>query len=40
MGPGAGHEGGTIVFAGPPRALVEAEGSLTGRHLAKRLAAA
>jgi excinuclease UvrABC ATPase subunit len=37
MGPGAGHDGGTIVFEGPPRELLEAEGSLTGRHLAERL---
>jgi excinuclease UvrABC ATPase subunit len=29
-----------IVFAGPPRDLVAAEGSVTGRHLAERLAAA
>jgi excinuclease UvrABC ATPase subunit len=27
-------------FAGPPRARVEAEGSITGRHLAERLVAA
>jgi excinuclease UvrABC ATPase subunit len=40
MGPGAGHDGGTIVFAGPPHELVHAEGSLTGRHLAERVAAA
>ena len=38
MGPGPGHDGGTVVFDGPPHALVEAEGSLTGRHLAERLA--
>jgi excinuclease UvrABC ATPase subunit len=38
MGPGAGHDGGRVVFAGPPHELVEAEGSLTGRHLAERLA--
>jgi excinuclease UvrABC ATPase subunit len=37
MGPGAGHDGGTIVFEGPPHELVAAEGSLTGRHLAERL---
>jgi excinuclease UvrABC ATPase subunit len=40
MGPGPGHDGGEVVFAGPPHALVDAEGSLTGRHLAERLAAA
>jgi excinuclease UvrABC ATPase subunit len=38
IGPGAGHDGGTVVFAGPPRALVDAEGSLTGRHLKEHLA--
>jgi excinuclease ABC A subunit len=37
MGPGAGHDGGSIVFEGPPRELLEAEDSLTGRHLAERL---
>ncbi|MDA0171613.1 excinuclease ABC subunit UvrA [Solirubrobacter taibaiensis] len=36
LGPGAGHDGGTIVFEGPPHALVAHEGSLTGRHLARR----
>ena len=40
IGPGPGNDGGTIVFEGPPHRLVEAEGSLTGRHLADRLAAA
>ncbi len=34
MGPGAGHDGGTVVFEGPPAALAAAEGSVTGRHLA------
>jgi excinuclease UvrABC ATPase subunit len=38
MGPGPGRDGGTVVFTGPPRALVDAEGSLTGRHLAQRVA--
>jgi excinuclease UvrABC ATPase subunit len=36
MGPGAGHEGGTVVFEGTPADLVEA-GTLTGEHLARRL---
>ncbi len=36
---GPGHDGGSVVFAGPPRALVDAEGSLTGRHLKEHLAA-
>jgi excinuclease UvrABC ATPase subunit len=39
IGPGAGHEGGTVVFAGPPSELVAAEHSLTGRHLREHLAA-
>ena len=39
IGPGPGRDGGSVVFAGPPRALVGAEGSLTGRHLSERLAA-
>ena len=37
MGPGAGHDGGTVVFEGPPHELVEADDSLTGRHLAERI---
>jgi excinuclease UvrABC ATPase subunit len=36
LGPGAGHDGGTVVFEGPPAALVKAKGSLTGEFLAKR----
>jgi excinuclease UvrABC ATPase subunit len=40
LGPGAGHDGGTIVFEGPPAELARADGSLTGRHLSRRLAAA
>jgi excinuclease UvrABC ATPase subunit len=38
LGPGAGHDGGRIVFEGPPDDLVRAEHSLTGRHLRRRLA--
>jgi len=34
LGPGAGHEGGRIVFEGTPAALVAARSTLTGRHLA------
>lgn len=34
LGPGAGHEGGSIVFEGTPRQLTEAE-TLTGEHLAR-----
>ena len=37
LGPGAGHDGGRIVFEGPPERLVDAEGSLTGVHLRRRL---
>jgi excinuclease UvrABC ATPase subunit len=38
MGPGAGHDGGRIIFEGPPADLVRSKGSLTGEHLARRLA--
>jgi excinuclease UvrABC ATPase subunit len=34
LGPGAGHDGGTIVFEGPPRDLVAERSTLTGQHLA------
>ncbi|WP_285727121.1 excinuclease ABC subunit UvrA [Psychromicrobium xiongbiense] len=38
LGPGAGHDGGTVVFEGTPADLVAGasagEGTLTGRHLA------
>ncbi|WP_431957860.1 ATP-binding cassette domain-containing protein [Nocardia lijiangensis] len=34
LGPGAGHEGGTIVFEGTPTDLVAARSTLTGEHLA------
>jgi excinuclease ABC A subunit len=34
LGPGAGHDGGTVVFEGPPTELVAERGTLTGRHLA------
>ncbi len=34
LGPGAGHDGGRVVFQGTPRALVEARSTLTGQHLA------
>ncbi len=33
LGPGAGHEGGRIVFEGPPAKLVATRGTLTGEHL-------
>jgi excinuclease UvrABC ATPase subunit len=38
LGPGAGRDGGQIVFEGPPAQLVEHPMSLTGRHLALRQA--
>jgi excinuclease UvrABC ATPase subunit len=34
LGPGAGHDGGRIVFEGTPAALVAACSTLTGQHLA------
>jgi excinuclease UvrABC ATPase subunit len=34
LGPGAGHDGGRIVFAGTPADLVGARATLTGEHLA------
>jgi len=39
MGPGAGHDGGRVIFEGTPAQLVEAERSLTGLHLRRRLEA-
>ena len=38
MGPGAGAAGGSVVFQGAPRELLKASKSLTGKHLAARLA--
>jgi excinuclease UvrABC ATPase subunit len=37
MGPGAGHDGGRVVFEGTPADLVDS-GTLTGKHLGRRLA--
>jgi excinuclease UvrABC ATPase subunit len=37
MGPGAGSDGGRVVFEGVPANLVKHGASLTGRHLAKRV---
>jgi excinuclease ABC A subunit len=34
LGPGAGHDGGRIVFEGTPASLVAARSTLTGEHLA------
>ena len=33
LGPGAGHDGGRIVFTGTPADLVENASTLTARHL-------
>ena len=35
LGPGAGHDGGLVVFEGPPADLVAQRSTLTGEHLAK-----
>lgn len=40
LGPGAGHEGGQVVFEGTPRDLVADRSTLTGRHLAEYVGAA
>jgi excinuclease UvrABC ATPase subunit len=37
LGPGAGHEGGRVVFEGTPAQLVAARSTLTGEHLAAYL---
>jgi excinuclease UvrABC ATPase subunit len=39
LGPGAGHDGGRIVFEGTPADLVAARSTLTGEHLAGYFAA-
>ncbi|WP_434994315.1 ATP-binding cassette domain-containing protein [Arthrobacter sp. Ld5] len=38
LGPGAGHDGGAVVFEGTPADLVAARSTLTGRHLADYVA--
>jgi excinuclease UvrABC ATPase subunit len=38
LGPGAGHDGGRIVFEGTPADLVAARSTLTGEHLATYVA--
>ncbi|WP_262852563.1 excinuclease ABC subunit UvrA [Mumia quercus] len=38
LGPGAGHDGGTVVFEGTPADLVAARSTLTGEHLADYVA--
>ena len=40
LGPGAGHDGGRVIFEDTPLALLDAEHSLTGQHLRKRVTAA
>ncbi|WP_108251756.1 ATP-binding cassette domain-containing protein [Planctomonas deserti] len=40
LGPGAGHDGGRIVFEGAPADLVAARSTLTGQHLAQYVGAA
>ena len=35
VGPGAGHDGGAIVFEGTPAALVSDRSTLTGEYLAR-----
>jgi excinuclease UvrABC ATPase subunit len=35
IGPGAGHDGGQIVFEGTPADLVAQRSTLTGKHLAE-----
>lgn len=39
LGPGAGHDGGRIVFEGTPADLVAAKSTLTGEHLAQYVGA-
>jgi excinuclease UvrABC ATPase subunit len=39
LGPGAGHDGGRIVFEGTPAELVAAPSTLTGQHLAAYVSA-
>jgi excinuclease UvrABC ATPase subunit len=39
LGPGAGHDGGTIVYEGTPAELVASRATLTGQHLASYVGA-
>ncbi|MEN0084780.1 MAG: excinuclease ABC subunit UvrA, partial [Leifsonia sp.] len=39
LGPGAGHDGGRIVFEGTPADLIAARSTLTGEHLARYVGA-
>jgi excinuclease UvrABC ATPase subunit len=38
LGPGAGHDGGQVVFEGTPVELIRSDASLTGQHLRRRVA--
>jgi excinuclease UvrABC ATPase subunit len=38
LGPGAGHDGGRVVFEGTPAELVKKKSTLTGKHLAQYVA--
>ena len=38
LGPGGGHDGGRVIFEGPPAELVKSADSVTGRYLAMRIA--
>jgi excinuclease ABC A subunit len=40
LGPGAGHDGGRVVFEGTPADLVAARSTLTGQHLAEYVGSA
>jgi excinuclease UvrABC ATPase subunit len=37
LGPGAGHDGGRVIFEGPPAELARTDGSLTGQFLRRRV---
>jgi len=37
LGPGGGHDGGRVIFEGPPSDLVKAKRTLTGEHLRRRV---
>jgi excinuclease UvrABC ATPase subunit len=39
VGPGAGHDGGRVVFEGTPADLVAQKATLTGEHLAEYVGA-
>ncbi|HXD27970.1 MAG TPA: excinuclease ABC subunit UvrA [Arthrobacter sp.] len=39
LGPGAGHDGGTVVYEGTPARLVQERSTITGEHLARYVGA-